>query len=263
MKSLNSSGEIHKEAHLANGILVVDDDPLICELIQDVLETSEIRSRTTTDSQQALILIQQEKFDAVFLDVRMPEPDGITLARQIRASALNRTTPIAMITGESDRHLLTKLFDAGATFVLFKPIDRHRLLSLLRVSEGLIQREARQFQRVKVTCRVSLQMGQEQSLGRTLDMSLNGAMVCVDKIFPIRSVIQVALELKTWIGNRQRIAADGVAPIELVFGVSAFPHADEKFSGLKSNNTAHPERVTQIRVAALIEKASQSDSWLY
>jgi len=58
MKSLNSSGEIHKEAHLANGILVVDDDPLICELIQDVLETSEIRSRTTTDSQQALILIQ-------------------------------------------------------------------------------------------------------------------------------------------------------------------------------------------------------------
>jgi len=213
MKSLNSSGEINKEAHLANGILVVDDDPLICELIQDVLETAEIRSRTTTDSQKASILIQQEKFDAVFLDVRMPEPDGIALARQIRASALNRTTPIAMITGESDRHLLTKLFDAGATFVLFKPIDRHRLLRLLRVSEGVIQREARQFQRVKVACKVSLQMGQEQSLGRTLDMSLNGAMVCVDKIFPIGSVIQVALEL-----THRKAPLSGTARVVRVVG---------------------------------------------
>jgi len=53
----------------------------------------------------------------------MPAPDGIALARQVRASALNRTTPIAMITGESDRQLITKVFEAGATFVLFKPID--------------------------------------------------------------------------------------------------------------------------------------------
>src|SRR5882762_10487815 len=102
MKSPNASGG-HKEARVPNGILVVDDDPLICELIRDVLESAEIKSQTTCDSQQASILIREEKFDAVFLDVRMP--DGIALARQVRASTLNRTTPIAMITGESDRHL--------------------------------------------------------------------------------------------------------------------------------------------------------------
>jgi len=69
--------------------------------------------------------------------------------------------------------------------------------------------------------------------------------------------------LKTRIGNRQRIAGYCISGLEIVFGVSAFPHANEKFSGLKSNITAHPERVTQIRVAALIERATQSDSWLY
>jgi two-component system, chemotaxis family, chemotaxis protein CheY len=180
MKSLNTNGGNNKETHVTNGILVVDDDPLICELIRDVLETAEIKSRTTSDSRQAAILIRDEKFDAVFLDVRMPEPDGITLARQIRASALNRTTPIAMITGESDRHLLTRVFDAGATFVLFKPIDRHRLLRL---------------QRVKVTCKVSLEMNQQRCSGRTLDMSLNGVMVCADNVFPVGSMIQVDLEL--------------------------------------------------------------------
>ena|SRR6266853_3529148 len=214
MKSPNASGGNSKEALVANGILVVDDDPLICELIRDVLETAEIRSRTTSDSQQASILIREEKFDAVFLDVRMPEPDGIALARQVRASALNRTTPIAMITGESDRHLLTKLFDAGATFVLFKPIDRHRLLRLIRVSEAVIQREARQFQRVKVTCKVSLEMDQRRSLGRTLDMSLNGAMVCADKIFPVGSVIQVALEL-----THGKAPLSGTARVVRVVGV--------------------------------------------
>jgi two-component system chemotaxis response regulator CheY len=199
---------------VANGILVVDDDPLICELIGDVLESAEITSQTTSDSRHASALIREEKFDAVFLDVRMPAPDGIALARQVRASALNRTTPIAMITGESDRHLLTTLFEAGATFVLFKPIDRHRLLRLLRVSEGVIQREARQFQRVKVTCKVSMQMAQQRSVGRTVDMSLNGAMVCADKTFSVGSMIQVDLEL-----TPGKASLPGTARVVRVVGV--------------------------------------------
>jgi two-component system chemotaxis response regulator CheY len=194
MKSPNASTG-NKETLVANGILVVDDDPLICELIRDVLESAEIKSHTTSDSQQASILIREEKFDAVFLDVNMPAPDGIALARQVRASALNRTTPIVMITGESDRGLLTRVFEAGATFVLFKPVDRHRLMRLLRVSEDIIQRESRQFQRVKVNCKVSMQMDQERSVGHTLDMSLNGAMVFADKTFPVGSLIRVELEL--------------------------------------------------------------------
>ena len=213
MKSPNPSGG-NKETHVANGILVVDDDPLICELIRDVLESAEIKSQTTCDSQQASVLIRENKFEAVFLDVRMPAPDGIALARQVRASALNRTTPIAMITGESDRQLITKVFEAGATFVLFKPIDRHRLMRLLRVSEDVIQRESRQFQRVKVTCKVSMQRDQERSVGRTLDMSLNGAMVCADKTFSVGSLIQVDLEL-----THGKAALSGTARVVRVVGV--------------------------------------------
>jgi len=213
MKSPNASTG-NKETFVANGILVVDDDPLICELIQDVLESAEIKSQTTSDSQQALILIREEKFDAVFLDVRMPAPDGIALARQVRVSALNRTTPIVMITGETDRGLLTRVFEAGATFVLFKPIDRHRLMRLLRVSEDSIQREARQFQRVKVTCKVSMQSDQERSLGHTLDISLSGAMVCADKTFPVGSLIQVELEL-----GQGRGTLSGAATVVRVVGV--------------------------------------------
>ena len=64
-------------------------------------------------------------------------------------------------------------------------------------------------------------------------------------------------------GNRQGFAGYRVTGPELVFGVGAFPHTDEKFSGLTPNVAAHPERVTQIRVAALIERAAQSNSRLH
>jgi two-component system chemotaxis response regulator CheY len=213
MKSPNASTG-NRGTLLANGILVVDDDPLICELIRDVLESAEIKSHTTSDSQQASILIREEKFDAVFLDVNMPAPDGIALVRQVRASALNRTTPIVMITGESDRGLLSRVFEAGATFLLFKPIDRHRLMRLIRVSEDIIQRESRKFQRVKVACKVSMQMDQERSVGHTLDMSLNGVLVCADKTFAVGSRIQVQLELA-----QGRDTVSGAARVVRVVGV--------------------------------------------
>ena len=180
---------------MSNRVLVVDDEPMLCELIHDVLTSAEIEAVPISNSAQASALLREEKFDAVFLDIRMPAPDGLELARQIRASGLNQTTPIVMITGEEDRTVLTRAFQAGANFLLFKPIDRRRLLRLIRETEGMIQREARQYQRVRVGCKVSMQSGQAQSSGKTLDLSLNGAMIHADGVFSVGSVVQVELEL--------------------------------------------------------------------
>jgi CheY-like chemotaxis protein len=121
-------------------VLVVDDDPTVCEMIQDVLNSADMETVTHTSSQEAATRLELEKFQAVFLDVNMPSPDGLELARWIRASGLNRTTPIVMITGEDDRTILSRAFQAGASFFLFKPIDRHRMLRLIRVAEGPVVR---------------------------------------------------------------------------------------------------------------------------
>jgi hypothetical protein len=69
--------------------------------------------------------------------------------------------------------------------------------------------------------------------------------------------------LDTRIGNRQCFAGDNVTRFELLFGMSAFSYTDEKFSGLTPHVAPHPERVTQIRVAALIERAAQSNPRLH
>jgi CheY-like chemotaxis protein len=178
-----------------NRILVVDDDTTICELIQEVLSSVQMESFAITDSKKAATHLAQEKFGAVFLDVRMPPPDGLELTRRTRASGLNRTTPIVIITGEDDDAVLARAFEAGANFFLFKPIDRHRMLRLIRVTEDSIQREARRYQRVRTTCKVYLESGQEQLSGVTIDLSLGGMLVQASCPLPVGSAVRVGLEL--------------------------------------------------------------------
>jgi CheY-like chemotaxis protein len=176
-------------------VLIVDDDPTVCEMIQDVLNSADIETLTDTSSKHAVTRLELEKFQAVFLDMNMPSPDGLELTRWIRASGLNRTTPIVMITGEDDRTILARAFEAGASFFLFKPIDRHRMLRLIRVAEGPMQREARRYQRVKVSCKVSIELNQEQVSGIALDLSLGGMFVQASRTLPAGSIVLVRLEL--------------------------------------------------------------------
>jgi CheY-like chemotaxis protein len=177
-------------------VLIVDDDPLVCELVKEVLTSVEMDAVTLTESKEASARLAKEKFQAVFLDVHMPRPGGIELAGQMRASGMNRSTPIVIITGEDDRTALTDAFNAGANFFLYKPIDRHRLLRLIRVAQGPIQREARRYERVKVACKVTIERNQERVSGMTLDLSLGGMFVQASRTIPLGSMVQILLELK-------------------------------------------------------------------
>ena len=177
-------------------ILVVDDDPLTGELICEILRSAGMDASFLTSSRGAAELLKREKYHAVFLDMRMPPPDGVELARQIRASRVNASTVIVMITGEEERTLMKRAFDAGVEFFLFKPVERNKLLKLIRVAEGSIERERRRFTRVRLRCRVSLESGNDHLEGTTLDLSLGGALVQAHHAFPSGTLVTVSLELE-------------------------------------------------------------------
>jgi CheY-like chemotaxis protein len=180
---------------VANKALVVDDDPVTCELISEVLASTEIEASSHTDGASAALQLRQRKFDAAFLDVRMPAPDGIELARQIRSSNLNRKTVIVMITGESEQRFLKRAFEAGANFVLFKPVDRQALLRLLRVVRAPIERERQRFARVNIRRKVSLQSGERRAEGATIDLSWTGMLVEASCVFPVNTQLQFGIQL--------------------------------------------------------------------
>jgi CheY-like chemotaxis protein len=179
-----------------NKVLIVDDDAPTCELISEVLSAADVETYSVTDSMTAGVRVFQQKFDAVFLDSRMPPPDGIELARRIRGSGLNKKSLIVMITGDKEQSLLTRAFEAGVNFILFKPVDRHSLLRLLRVTQAPIDREKRRFTRVAAECGISMECGLERAQGRTVDVSMCGLLVQANRRFPVGSLVRINLDLE-------------------------------------------------------------------
>ncbi|MGH9700226.1 MAG: response regulator [Candidatus Acidiferrales bacterium] len=177
-------------------ILVVDDDPLNCELICEILRSAGMEANSLTSSTEAAGHLTREKYHAVFLDMRMPPPDGVELARLVRSSRVNASTVIVMITGEDERTLVKRAFDAGVEFFLFKPIERNKLLKLIRVAGGSIERERRRFARVRLRCRVSMESDKGRLEGTTVDISLGGVLVQSHRVFPPNTLVMVSLELE-------------------------------------------------------------------
>lgn len=202
-------------------ILVVDDDPVTCELVCEILNTAGMDASFLTSSIEAAGRLKREKYHAVFLDMRMPAPDGAQLARQVRASRVNASTVIVMITGEQDRTVMQRAFEAGVEFFLFKPIERNKLLRLIRVTEGPIERERRRFTRVPLRCRVSLESGSDRVEGTTLDLSLCGALVQADRMFPLGAVVTVSLDLEAgmpaWHSSARVVRAVGMDRMGIQF----------------------------------------------
>jgi len=175
--------------------LIVDDDADLAELVGAILTSAGMEAEVITKSQEAVERLPKEKFDVVFLDVRMPAPDGIEVARRTRAAGFNQKTPIVMITGESDLRLQRQAFDAGANFFLFKPVDRMRLLRVVRSTRGTVEREQRRFQRVGVSRKVSIATSGKSIDGTTVDLSLGGVLVQAAETLSKDSTVAVFLHL--------------------------------------------------------------------
>ncbi len=182
-------------------ILVVEDNDNDVQLFLRTLRKIqtemdfEIKTFAVSDGIQAATQLRERRYDAIFLDINMPPPDGVELTRQIRGSKLNRTTLVVIITGAEDRGLMARAFQAGANLFLFKPIDRTRLLRTIRVSNAQMDRERRRLQRVKVKCKVSVEGEQGRFDGETLDISMGGMFVRTNRILPVGSIVNVALAL--------------------------------------------------------------------
>ncbi|MEO5936233.1 MAG: response regulator [Terriglobales bacterium] len=132
---------------MAFRILMVDDSREALQLMTGVLESLSIEVLPLSDSRVAAGVINREKFDGIFLDLEMPNLDGLELAKAVRASTWNRTTPIVIVTGSNDRRVMAQCFSAGANFFLPKPVDRSRMASLLNTTRGTMLASRRGLER--------------------------------------------------------------------------------------------------------------------
>jgi two-component system, chemotaxis family, chemotaxis protein CheY len=175
--------------------LVVDDEPATCDLIQKVLYAAGVDALTLTKSVQAQSFLEEGKFDMLFFDLHMSSPDGIELSREVRKGSANRSTPIVILSDDQRPSALAEGFAAGASFFLYKPVDKARLLRLVRATQQQTGVERRQTRRVPLQTKVRIRCGSEEILCDSVDVSLNGVLVRAPRTFPTGSPVHVSMDL--------------------------------------------------------------------
>jgi two-component system, chemotaxis family, chemotaxis protein CheY len=175
--------------------LVVDDEQATCELIQKVLYAAGVDALTLTRSGQAASFLEEGKFDLVFFDLHMGTPDGIELSREMRRAGSNRETPIILLSDDLRPSAMSQGFAAGASFFLYKPIDKERLFKLIRATQGRMDHEKRQTRRVPLQSKVRLRFGFEEIQCETVDVSLDGILVKTPRLIPAGSPVQVSMDM--------------------------------------------------------------------
>ena len=113
-----------RQAGPGSTILVIDDDPEACEIIERYLTKDGYSVATAASGEQGLRLAHEIQPAAITLDVMMPEMDGWSVLRALKADPVLRKIPVIMLTMIDDR---TRGYSLGAVDYLTKPVDRELL----------------------------------------------------------------------------------------------------------------------------------------
>jgi len=100
-------------------VLIVDDETVVRNGIGRALERKGLRTRQAANGREALELLDNQPFDLVLLDIRMPDMDGIQVLKEIRAN--HPKTEIIMITGYPTIDSAVHCVKLGALDYLVKP----------------------------------------------------------------------------------------------------------------------------------------------
>lgn len=111
-------------------ILIVEDDPHLQQQIAEALNNQGYVVDAATDGEQAHYLASVETFDAVILDLGLPEIDGLTVLKRWRAQGL--TMPVLILTARDSWHEKVSGMDAGADDYVTKPFHIQELLARVR-----------------------------------------------------------------------------------------------------------------------------------
>ena len=116
-------------------ILVVEDDPPIRNLIATTLKTHEYKYLLAKSGEEAILQASSYAPDVVFLDLGLPDIDGVEIIKRIREWS---NMPIIVISARSEDEDKIEALDAGADDYLTKPFSVEELLARLRVMQRRI-----------------------------------------------------------------------------------------------------------------------------
>lgn len=110
--------------------LVVDDDPATVDLFCTILAEEQVNVTPASSGREALERVAEDRFDVIFLDLVMPEGDGVDTLGRFRDMRLQ--TPVVVVTGEADAEMISRAMAHGPLTLIIKPIRPPQVRELLR-----------------------------------------------------------------------------------------------------------------------------------
>lgn len=136
---------------MTDRILLIEDDTRLAEMVRDYLDGAGFRVTRAANGSSGLALHAREAFDAIVLDLMLPDMDGLNVCSQVRARA---ATPILMLTARGDAMDRVVGLEMGADDYLPKPFEPRELLArlkaILRRSKGERKAEVLRFGRLEI-----------------------------------------------------------------------------------------------------------------
>lgn len=112
-------------------VLSVDDDPMIRDLLKQILESEGFTVESAENGKCGLEKLEQEGFNQdlslIVLDVSMPIMTGLELLTELKARNLAPNVPVIMLTGEAKHEDILTGYNRGADYYITKPFTRLQL----------------------------------------------------------------------------------------------------------------------------------------
>jgi len=116
---------------MAKRVMTVDDSKTMRDMVSFTLRSAGFQVSEAEDGQKALVSLRSLQVDLVITDLNMPNMDGVSLIRNLRADPKYRAVPILMLTTEGDPGKKAEGRAAGATGWIVKPFDPTKLIDVV------------------------------------------------------------------------------------------------------------------------------------
>jgi DNA-binding response OmpR family regulator len=120
-------------------ILLIDDDARLTAMVRDYLQSAGMGVSVAGDLAQGRAMLVRETYDALVLDLMLPDGDGLDLTRELRSDARWRSLPLLMLTARGEPMDRILGLELGADDYLPKPFEPRELLARLK---ALLRRAA-------------------------------------------------------------------------------------------------------------------------
>jgi len=119
--------------------MVVEDEAVANELLSSTFKNFFKEVTSAFNGKEALELFKQKKPDIVFVDIIMPEMDGIELARKMRE--INPQQMVVVISASNDIQKISQTIEIGVNSFIQKPIDTKKIIELLQNVTSLVKKK--------------------------------------------------------------------------------------------------------------------------